>query len=123
MKPCIQLVTDIMGTKIKTPKGEDVGVVQNIMIDHQTGTIVYIVLCYANFIGKVHRHYAIPNRMLTLKRIDEKSIYLEIDEKKLLNAPRFSYQDCSLNPFQENPQRLYELLPDTPRKTRAYAWG
>jgi ribosomal 30S subunit maturation factor RimM len=62
-----QLATDIMGAKIKTPEREDIGVVQNIMIDPQHSAIIYIILCYANFVGKMHRQFAIPRQMLRVK--------------------------------------------------------
>ncbi|MGD8426773.1 MAG: PRC-barrel domain-containing protein [Balneolaceae bacterium] len=86
MKPSIKLATELMGTKIKTRSGEEVGVVQNLMIDPQKGTIIFMVLCYANFIGKVHRFFAIPRKMLTVKHKDDMSIYLEIEKEKLVNA-------------------------------------
>lgn len=110
MKKGIQLVTDIMGTRIKTPKGEDVGVIQNMMINPQDGTIVYIVLCFANFFGKTNRHFAIPRKCLEI-RGTENSLYFEIDEKELLIAAEYSTPKYSyLN--QESVCELFEGTPE-----------
>lgn len=122
MKTFIRLVTDIMGTKIKTPEGEDIGVVQNIMIDPQNGAIVYIVLCYANFVGKTHRHFAIPRNMMRVKYADKASLNLEIDKHKLIMAQTITPNDWSMATMHySNPvdtDCVYELLPDETQFTR-----
>lgn len=110
MQARIQLVTDIMGTKVKTPEGEEVGVVQNIMVDPNNGTIIYLVLCYANFIGKMNRQFAIPRQMLNLKQIDGIS-FLEIDENKLHNVPGLTPESWTPHSFDKDPQSIYEMLP------------
>lgn len=107
MKTDVQLVTDIMGTKIKNPQGEDVGVIQNMMLDSKNGSITYIVLCYANFIGKTNRHFAIPRQCLEIREADDSSYYLVIDEEILLSASglispglSFNSQECVYELFQ-----------------------
>ncbi|MCW9708796.1 PRC-barrel domain-containing protein [Fodinibius salsisoli] len=84
MKPVTPLVTELMGTKLRSPKGEEIGVVQNMMVNPSEGTIIFIFLCYANFIGKVHRHFAIPREHLHFKQ-DGHARYFEIDEQQLMN--------------------------------------
>lgn len=122
MKTFIRLATDIMGTKIKTPEGEDIGVIQNIMIDPQNGAIVYIVLCYANFVGKTHRHFAIPRQMMRVKYADKASLFLEIDKHKLMNAQAITPDDWSMSSMHySNPidtECIYELLPGESQSTR-----
>ncbi|GAA5521427.1 PRC-barrel domain-containing protein [Aliifodinibius salicampi] len=108
MKTGTQLVTDIMGTKIKNPTGEEVGVIQNVMITPQDGAITYIVLCYANFIGKINRHFAIPRRCLEIKNPDTFSFYFEIDEEILLSAAGFIPTGTS-----HSTECVYELLQGT----------
>lgn len=108
MKTDIQLVTDIMGTKIKNPNGEDVGVIQNVMLDSKEGAITYIVLCYANFIGKTNRHFAIPRKCLDIRESDDSSYYFIIDEEKLLCASGLIPPGLSYN----SRECVYELLQD-----------
>lgn len=109
MKKGVQLVTDIMGTKVKTPHGEDIGVIQNVMVDPEEGTIIYIILCYANFIGKANRHYAIPRKCLDIKETKGSSIYLEIDEEKLLAASGF----VPASSYHNSQECVYELFQGT----------
>lgn len=122
MKTFIRLATDIMGTKIKSPEGEDIGVVQNIMIDPQNGALVYIVLCYANFVGKTHRHFAIPRKMMRVKYADKASLILEIDKHKLITAHSITPSEWSMSTMHySNPidtDCVYELLPDESNHSR-----
>ncbi len=122
MKTFIRLATDIMGTKIKTPQGENIGVIQNIMIDPQNGAIVYIVLCYANFVGKTHRHFAIPRQMMRVKYADKANLFLEIGKHKLMKAQTITPEDWSMSTMHySNPvdtECIYELLPDEPQYAR-----
>lgn len=89
MKPIASLVTDLMGTKLRTLNGEEIGVVQNIMINPSEGAIIFIFLCYANFIGKVHRHFAIPRQQLAFKE-EGGATFFEIEEQRLMNASLFN---------------------------------
>lgn len=89
MKSVTSLVTDLMGTKLRTPNGEEIGVVQNVMVNPSDGTIIFIFLCYANFIGKVHRHFAIPRQQLTFKDKGG-ALCFEIEEHCLVDASLFN---------------------------------
>lgn len=110
MKTFIPLATDLMGTKIKTPENEEVGVVQNIMIDPQNGTVIFVVLCYANFMGKVHRQLAIPRQMLKVKHGNRTSTFLEIDKHKLLNTQTIESDDQLVSISNMDQKHIYELL-------------
>lgn len=116
METGTQLVTDIMGTKIKDSSGEEVGVIQNVMIDPQDGAITYIALCYANFIGKINRHFAIPRQCLKVKHSKTMSFYFEIDEEILLSAAGFIHASTSHN----SSECVYELLQGTTDFTPKY---
>ncbi|MFH5832321.1 PRC-barrel domain-containing protein [Halalkalibaculum sp. DA3122] len=111
MKNSVQLVTDIMGTKIKTPAGEDIGVVQNVMLNPRSGEIVYIVLCYANFFGKSNRHLAMPRTCLAIREEHGSSFYFEIEketlEKVLKRRPSVLHKDC----VYELSQEATEFIP------------
>jgi len=94
-----------MGTKVKSPEGEEIGVIQNLIINPQHGTIVFIVLCYADFFGKMHRLFAIPNQFLAVKITNQSTIFWEIDQQKLINAHTASSND-------KDDRYIYEILPD-----------
>lgn len=102
-----------MGTKVKTPEGEEIGVVQNLMIDPQHDTIEFIVLCYADFIGKTNRFFAIPTRLLTVKSTGNSTIFLEIDKQKLIGAHKDSsgYYNGSIHEFSTD-----EFIPSQEKR-------
>jgi hypothetical protein len=76
------------------------------MINPQDGAITYIVLCYANFIGKINRHFAIPRQCLTIRKTSTLSCYFEIDEEKLLSAAGFIAAGIS----HDSSDCVYELF-------------
>ncbi|MFH5832648.1 PRC-barrel domain-containing protein [Halalkalibaculum sp. DA3122] len=102
-----------MGRKVKNRDGEDVGVIQNIMIDPGDGMILYIMLCYADFVGKMHRHFAIPNSLMRLKNNQENGIFFEIEEQKLSSVERLSDITGTTHTFTKY-QRVYEVDQDAP---------
>lgn len=113
MNNILLLVTEIMGKKVRTKEGQEIGVIQNIMINPNNTMIEYIILCYADFIGKTHRHFVIPNDIMIHKRDDENIIFFEIDRKKLTNIYRINIEDEA--PFNEKNQRIYEIDQDAPQ--------
>lgn len=113
MNEILLLVTEIMGKKVKTKDGQEIGVVQNIMISPKNSRIDYIILCYADFIGKTHRHFVIPNDMVILKRDIENILFFEIDQEKLSNVYRLDIDDEA--PFNKTSQQIYEIDQDAPQ--------
>lgn len=113
MNDVLLLVTEIMGKKVKTKEGQEIGVVQNIMINPKHTRIDYIILCYADFIGKTHRHFVIPNDMMVLKRDIEKMLFFEIDQQKLSNIYRLDIDDEV--PITKMSQQIYEIDQDAPQ--------
>ncbi len=113
MNDILLLVTEIMGKKVKTKDGQEIGVIQNIMINPKHTMIEYIILCYADFVGKMHRHFVIPNDIMTLKRDNENTIFFEIDRNKLSNIYRLNIEDET--PINGMEQRVYEIDQDAPQ--------
>ena len=104
-----QLATRILGMKVKIQSGNDIGVVQNLMIDLPTDTIAYVILCYADFIGPMNRHYSISNNNGHLKLGNKGNVFLEIEKKTLLNASTLKFDEYALKPFSQNIDSVYEL--------------
>lgn len=121
MKSIIPLATDIMGTKIKSDDGDDIGVVQNIMIDPQNGTIIYLALCYADFMGKENREFAIPRELLTIKHGTNGSVYLEVDKGHLMDAQPVHSDQYPSEQIDNNDFCIYELVKEMPRFAKSYA--
>ena len=43
--------TSIIGDKVENPEGEDLGTIDNLMINIQTGRVEYVVIEYGAFLG------------------------------------------------------------------------
>jgi sporulation protein YlmC with PRC-barrel domain len=80
--------SSIEGDKVKNSAGEDLGKVDEVMIDLQTGRIAYAVLSFGGMLGMGNKLFAIPWTALTVDE-DEKVLILNIPKQRLESAPGF----------------------------------
>jgi sporulation protein YlmC with PRC-barrel domain len=52
--------TSIIGDKVENPQGEDLGTIDNLMINIRTGRVEYAVIEYGAFLGMGGKLFAIP---------------------------------------------------------------
>lgn len=76
------------GDKVRNPAGENLGKVEDIMIDLQGGRVAYVVLSFGGFLGAGDKLFAVPWEALTLNE-DEKCFILNADKRTLETAPGF----------------------------------
>jgi hypothetical protein len=82
------LADKIKGNKVVNRAGEDLGKLEELMIDLQDGRIAYAVLSFGGFLGIGNKLFAIPWGALSL-RPDEHSFTLDIDKEILEKAEGF----------------------------------
>jgi len=78
----------LAGDQVQNSAGENLGKIDEIMIDIPTGKVAYAVLSFGGFLGMGNKLFAIPWSALRLDE-DEKNFVLDIDKQKLENAPGF----------------------------------
>ena len=78
----------LAGDQVKNSAGEDLGKVDEIMIDILSGKVAYAVLSFGGFLGMGNKLFAVPWSALRLDE-DKKHFVLDVDKKKLENAPGF----------------------------------
>lgn len=78
----------IVGDKVENSRGEDLGNINDIMLNLRTGCIEYMVLEYGSFLGMGGKHFAIPFQQFSLDP-ERKVFILDRDEKSLKEAPGF----------------------------------
>jgi len=78
----------LIGERVRNPAGEDLGKIEEIMIDVPTGRVAYAVLSFGGFLGIGDKLFAVPWRALTLKERDHVFI-LPVDRRRLEDAPGF----------------------------------
>jgi sporulation protein YlmC with PRC-barrel domain len=78
----------LSGDRVRNSSGEDLGKVHDIMIDVPTGRVAYAVLSFGGVLGVGNKLFAVPWSAVTLDE-DEKEFILDIDKRRLENAPGF----------------------------------
>ena len=81
-------VTSLTGDKVINARDEDLGKVEDIMLDVENGQVAYAVLSFGGFLGMGNKLFAIPWKVM---RLDEarKCFVLDVDKETLKNAPGF----------------------------------
>lgn len=119
MKPRILSATSIAGTKVKNLDGNNIGEIQDLMIDFQTRNVVYAVLSFGGFMGIGDKYFAIPVEALNFDSKEER-IILDVDKKRLENAPGFDKDNWPMEASPEFVQSIYEHYGYKPRAERPY---
>src|SRR5665811_345118 len=78
----------LKGDKVVNHKGEDLGKIEEIMLDLDRGRIAYAVLSFGGFLGMGDKLFAIPWSALALDTV-EKRFILNVDKELLKRAPGF----------------------------------
>ncbi len=78
----------LIGDPVRNTKGEDLGKIEDFMVDLDTGCIVYAVLSFGGFLGFADKFFAIPWVSLRVDR-EAECFRLDIDQETLEKAPGF----------------------------------
>ena len=76
------------GDTVRNPEGEDLGKIDEIMIDISSGRVAYAVLSFGGFLGMGDKLFAVPWSALTVDE-DERCFILDADKASLEQAPGF----------------------------------
>ena len=84
----VMSASSLTGDKVVNNRGEDIGKIDEIMIDTPSGRVAYAVLSFGGFLGMGDKLFAIPWKRLSLDE-DNKVFRLDIDKATLERAPGF----------------------------------
>lgn len=102
----------LLSDKVKNLQGEDLGKLEEIMLDTTNGKIVYGVVSFGGFLGMGDKLFAVPWTALRVDRQD-KCLRLDCDKKSLETAPGFnkdSWPDMA-DPSWFGPVHAYYKQP------------
>jgi sporulation protein YlmC with PRC-barrel domain len=87
--PKVLTASTLKGDKVTNAKGEDLGTVEEIMLDLEQGKVAYVVLSFgrANWMPN-NKLFAVPWEVLTISPHDKKFI-LKVSKETLKTAPGF----------------------------------
>ena len=86
--PLVLTSSSICSDHVKNPAGEDLGKIEDLMIDLHSGRIAYAVLSFGGFLKMGNKLFAIPWEALTVDTV-KKEFVLHVSRTLLENATGF----------------------------------
>lgn len=84
----IAVKATIIGAKVVNAAKEDLGKIEDLIIDSRNSRVVYAILSFGGFLGMGDKRFAIPWRVLDF-HAPEGCAVLKLDKERLKNAPGF----------------------------------
>lgn len=80
--------SEVTGVDVKNLAGEDLGKINEVVIDKAHGNVSYLVLDFGGILGFGNKFFAVPWSMFTYN--EEKDCFiLNVDKERLKDAPGF----------------------------------
>ncbi len=86
--PAVISASTVCGTAVVNPSGEDLGKVEEVMLDVGDSRIAYVVLSFGGLFGIGSKLFAIPWESLRYDHGEERYV-LDVDKERLKDAPSF----------------------------------
>lgn len=111
----VSRASKIIGTNVKNPKGDNLGGIKELVLDPQSGHVVYAVVSFGGVLGLGNKLFAIPWSLLHWTR-DKEHYVLDLDKETLKNAPGFDkkhWPDSSnkWDQLSEELNQFYRINP------------
>jgi sporulation protein YlmC with PRC-barrel domain len=103
----------LAGDSVRNAAGEDLGKLDQIMIDIPSGKVAYAVLSFGGVLGMGSKLFAVPWSALKVDE-DQKCLILDANKKKLENAPGFdkdNWPNMADNSWGSEVSRFYGVAP------------
>ncbi len=88
VNPRVLSSSSLMGDKVINSQGQDLGKIEDFMINLSSGCVEYAVLSFGGFLGMGDKLFAIPWKAMRLDT-DRHAFILDVPKEKLENAPGF----------------------------------
>jgi len=111
--PRLMTASTLEGDKVVNRQGDDLGEIDEIMIDVPRGRVAYAVMSAGGFLGMGEKLFAIPWNALTLDT-DNKCFVLDVDKQRLEDAPGFDKDNWPSTPDTEFATRLHSYYGTRP---------
>lgn len=100
-------------TNVVNPIGENLGHIEDLMIDLSTGRVLYVVLSFGGILGIGNKLFAVPFEAFSIDQ-DKEDFILDVDQERLKNAPGFDKNDWPATDdhnFNTEVYRYYNIEP------------
>ncbi|MHA6287682.1 PRC-barrel domain-containing protein [Maricaulis sp. CAU 1757] len=99
----------LTGDKVVSTDGDDLGHIEELMIDPNSARVEYAVLSFGGFLGLGDKLFAIPLTEMTVDRKNER-IVLNVEKERLKEAPGFdkdNWPDFADTTFRSTIDQYY----------------
>ena len=103
----------LTGHKVEDRAGEELGKIDDLVLDDQTGRVLYAVISFGGFLGVRSRFVAVPWSRFRLKG-NHKTFILDIDQKTFRHAPLFDrehWPQMDLPEWRERIEAYFAYKP------------
>jgi len=110
----------ILGAKVINAQREDLGTIEDIVLDIRNNRVAYAILSFGGFLGLGDRHFALPWEALSFD-LSQKVAVLDIDKDRLRNAPGFekdNWPDMANTAWGSQIHRHYGYEPYWEREAK-----
>jgi sporulation protein YlmC with PRC-barrel domain len=111
--PRLMTASTLEGDRVVNRQGEDLGEIDEIMLDVPRGRVAYAVMSSGGFLGMGDKLFAIPWSALTLDT-DNKCFVLDVDKQRLQDAPGFDKDSWPSSADPEFDTRLHSYYGARP---------
>ena len=111
--PHVMGASTLKGDSVFNPAGDDLGHIEDIMLDVGRGEVAYAVLSFGGFLGMGDKLFAVPWSALVLDT-DRECFILDVPEDRLRDAPGFdpnSWPSMADPRWQSDIDRYYGTRP------------
>ncbi|MDD5320295.1 MAG: PRC-barrel domain-containing protein [Methylococcales bacterium] len=110
----VSRASKIIGTNVKNPNGDKLGDIKDLVLDPESGQVVYIVVAFGGVLGVGGKLFALPWKALHWTR-DKEYYVLDVDKSTLKKAPGFDkkhWPDSSKwDQLREEVKEFYQVNP------------
>jgi len=109
----VQQASKLMGQVVKNQQGEELGKVENMLVDVQSGRLVAIVISSGGFLGMRDELSAVPPTALTFNA-ERDTLQLDTSKERLSAAPHFKsdqWPDFNQPEYSNSVYRAYQVEP------------
>ena len=106
----------VIGDPVVNRQGENLGKIEDLVIDPLSARVDYAVLSFGGFLGMGDKLFAVPIEALKLSR-EEKRFILDVEKERLKNAPGFDKNDWPDTSDRAFGTKVYSYYGYTPQSS------
>jgi sporulation protein YlmC with PRC-barrel domain len=111
---------NVLGNRVKNQAGEDLGKVEDLIIDAGSNRVPYLIVSFGGFLGMGDKLFPVPLNALTLDTVSKEFI-LNMDKERLKSAPAFDKDKYPDMTDQKWGSGVYKFYGSKPYWDRDYA--